>query len=118
MDTIKTKIRGFEPWSDVKPSDSQTINKHLKMLKMMTLNVRSLFHKLFELNELWKTDIILDGMEKARKPFDAYMEKDWKRPVDRPPKRLLSLVPDNSTLRKQPDRKAKSSLNVNIYKCL
>uniref|UniRef100_A0A0N5BL30 Uncharacterized protein n=1 Tax=Strongyloides papillosus TaxID=174720 RepID=A0A0N5BL30_STREA len=63
-------------------------------------------------------DIILDRMEKARKPFDVYVEKDWKRPVGRPPKSLLSLVPDNSTIRKQPDRKAKSSLNVNIYKCL
>uniref|UniRef100_A0A0N5C9P5 Reverse transcriptase domain-containing protein n=1 Tax=Strongyloides papillosus TaxID=174720 RepID=A0A0N5C9P5_STREA len=63
-------------------------------------------------------DIILDRMEKARKPFDVYVEKDWKRPVGRPPKRLLSLVPDNSTIRKQPDRKAKLSLNVNIYKRL
>uniref|UniRef100_A0A0N5C6I3 Reverse transcriptase domain-containing protein n=1 Tax=Strongyloides papillosus TaxID=174720 RepID=A0A0N5C6I3_STREA len=62
-------------------------------------------------------DIILDRMEKPRKSFDVYVEKDWKRPVDRPPKRLLSLVLDNSTIRKQPDREAKSSLNVNIYKC-
>uniref|UniRef100_A0A0N5B5E8 Reverse transcriptase domain-containing protein n=1 Tax=Strongyloides papillosus TaxID=174720 RepID=A0A0N5B5E8_STREA len=43
-------------------------------------------------------DIILDRMENARKPFDVYVEKDWKRPVGRPPKRLLSLVPDNSTI--------------------
>uniref|UniRef100_A0A0K0FH41 Uncharacterized protein n=1 Tax=Strongyloides venezuelensis TaxID=75913 RepID=A0A0K0FH41_STRVS len=58
MDTIKAKIRGFEPGSDVGSSNSQFINKHVKMLKMITLNVRSLLHKLFKLNELLKLEKI------------------------------------------------------------
>uniref|UniRef100_A0A0N5CGE9 Endo/exonuclease/phosphatase domain-containing protein n=1 Tax=Strongyloides papillosus TaxID=174720 RepID=A0A0N5CGE9_STREA len=58
MDTIKAKIRGFEPGSDVGPSDSRIINNHVKMLKMMTLNVRSLLHKIFELNELLNSEEI------------------------------------------------------------
>uniref|UniRef100_A0A0K0FGG8 Uncharacterized protein n=1 Tax=Strongyloides venezuelensis TaxID=75913 RepID=A0A0K0FGG8_STRVS len=41
-------------------------------------------------------DIILDRMEKAKKPFDVYVEKEWKRPVERLLKRLISLIHDNS----------------------
>uniref|UniRef100_A0A0K0F137 Uncharacterized protein n=1 Tax=Strongyloides venezuelensis TaxID=75913 RepID=A0A0K0F137_STRVS len=79
---------------------------------------KNVLHSIFK-KEIYFTKcikyIILDRMKKAKKPFDVYVEKEWKRPVGKSPKIFLSLIHDNSSIRKQPDRKAKSSLNVNVY---
>uniref|UniRef100_A0A0K0FEX4 Reverse transcriptase domain-containing protein n=1 Tax=Strongyloides venezuelensis TaxID=75913 RepID=A0A0K0FEX4_STRVS len=74
------------------------INKFVSLEKKV---LYSIFKK-----EIYPTkcikDIILDRMEK-------------KKPVGIPPKRPQSHIHDNFSIRKPPDRKAKSSLNVNVY---
>uniref|UniRef100_A0A0K0FH28 RNA-directed DNA polymerase, eukaryota, reverse transcriptase zinc-binding domain protein n=1 Tax=Strongyloides venezuelensis TaxID=75913 RepID=A0A0K0FH28_STRVS len=56
MDTIKAKIRGFEPGSDVGSSNSQFINKHVKMLKMITLNRKFILRLLLKPDDCFQEE--------------------------------------------------------------